>query len=285
MGATLFFGLMSALLFGGTDFVARFAGRKVGTLRTMFYGHSLAASALTLWVLRHGLPQAPVDTWLVLAAANLVGLLATACLYRALARGLLRVVAPVTATYGGVTALLSLIAGEPLRWTTALGLALAFIGGVLVATPARSGGGPAAAPVDTGVTLAAAAALLYGLCFWLQGEHVVPRLGAVVPTWSYYLSGVLATALCALIGRHSLAPPPAAAAPLVFGTTVLACAASLCLAAGQAGGEVAVATVLSALASAVTVLLARFVLKDVVPRHGWFGIAMIVAGLALLNLG
>ena len=49
-------------------------------------------------------------------------------------------------------------------------------------------------------------------------------------------------------------------------------------------GQVAVATLLSALASAVTVLLARAMLEEDVPVHGWVGLSLVIAGLVALRL-
>ncbi len=72
---------------------------------------------------------------------------------------------------------------------------------------------------------------------------------------------------------------------MVFGTTALACAGALALAAGQATGQLAIVAVLSALASAVTVLLARVILKEPVPSAGWIGLALTVGGLGLLQAG
>ena len=46
----------------------------------------------------------------------------------------------------------------------------------------------------------------------------------------------------------------------------------------------AITTLLSALASAVTVLFARVLLKEEVPVHGWAGLALVLVGLALLRV-
>jgi hypothetical protein len=53
-----------------------------------------------------------VSAWIVQMCVNLLSFAATASLYRALTVGRLSVVAPVAATYGGVSALLRLLAGE-----------------------------------------------------------------------------------------------------------------------------------------------------------------------------
>ena len=191
MSAAILFGLVSALMFGASDILARFAGRSVGVIRSIFYGHTVAAIALSFFVLYYGLPSAPAAAWGAQVAANLLSLAATACLYRALTVGRLSVVSPVAATYGGVSALLSLLSGETFSLLSWAGLTTTFAGGLLAATPRRRIGGHL--PSVSGAPLAAAAALLYGVAFWLQGRYSVPQLGALIPTWSYYSMGSLAT--------------------------------------------------------------------------------------------
>ena len=49
------------------------------------------------------------------------------------------------------------------------------------------------------------------------------------------------------------------------------------------GGDVAVPTVLASLASVVTVVLARVLIKERVAPHQWAGIAAVIFGLTLLH--
>lgn len=165
------------------------------------------------------------------------------------------------------------------------GIATTFGGGLLAATPRRQ---PAAATVDapagSGAALAAIAALLYGVSFWWQGRYSVPSLGVLIPTWSYYTMGaVFAFAWESLRGPR-WTRPTSLQLQLALATTGFACIGSLALCAGQLTGQVAIATLLSALASAVTVLIARVLLKEHVPVHGWIGLALVIAGLAALRL-
>jgi uncharacterized membrane protein len=269
-------------MFGASDILARFAGRSIGVIRSIFYGHTVAGATLSVLVLYYGLPQAPAAAWMVQVCANLLSLAATACLYRALAVGRLSVVSPVAATYGGVSAILSLLSGETFSLLSWAGLATTFAGGLLAATPRRKVQG--ALPSVSGAQLAAAAAVLYGVAFWLQGRYSVPTLGVLIPTWSYYCMGSLTTLIWGQASRLQWGIPSFAQARLALATSGLACVGSLALAAGQVTGQVAVATLLSALASAVTVLLARALLKEDVPVHGWIGLLLVIAGLLALRL-
>lgn len=280
--AAILFGLLSAFMFGASDVLARFAGRSVGVIRAIFYGHTVAGLSLGLLVLHSGLPEAPAAAWAIQGCANLLSFAATACLYRALAVGRLSVVSPLAATYGGVSALLSLLSGERFSLLSWAGLLTTFAGGLLAATPRRRQ--EAAPPAVSGAPLAAAAAVLYGVAFWLQGRYSVPRLGVLIPTWTYYAMGSLTALAWGRARRLPWATPTGTQARLAVATTGLACIGSLALAAGQMTGQVAVATLLSALASAVTVLLARVALEEDVPVHGWIGLFLVIAGLVLLRL-
>ena len=269
-------------MFGASDILARFAGRSMGVIRSIFYGHTAAGITLSALLLYYGLPKAPTAVWVIQVCANLMSFAATACLYRALTVGRLSVVSPVAATYGGVSAVLSLLSGETFSLLSWAGLATTFAGGLLAATPRRKLEGDL--PTVSGAQLAAAAAVLYGVAFWLQGRYCVPTLGVLIPTWSYYAMGSLTSLLWGQATRLPWGVPTFPQVRLALATTGVACVGSLALAAGQVTGQVAVATLLSALASAVTVLLARALLKEDVPVHGWVGLLLVFLGLVALRL-
>ena len=281
VSAAIGLGLVAAALYGLTDLLAGLAGRQVGTARTMFYGHLAAACAFAGWVVYAGVPTAPLANWLISLLSNAVGLVATASLYRALALGPLATVAPVAATYGVISAVLSVLTGESLTTLAWLGLILATVGGAFMARQTPTPGSIVTG--RHGPLFAVAAAVAYGVSFWLQGRYAVPTLGFVVPVATYYLLGVLAIGSYARVMRLSLAPPSPRSLVLVLSTAVAAVGGSLALAAGQATGHIAIVTVISALASAVTVLLAWVVLKEPVRAAAWAALGMIVTGLALLH--
>jgi drug/metabolite transporter (DMT)-like permease len=279
MNQALAFGLASALAYGASDLAARFAGRRAGTLRTLLHGHAVAVIVLGLFLWRQALPHAGADIWALALVGNLLSLAGTACLYRALANGALGVVCPIVATYGAITALLSAVSGEALSRLAWLGLALTACGGALSARP----GGDAAA-TRGGVGLAFAAAILYGVSFFVLGRSVLPTLGVLATTTLYYGTGLLTMLIACLASRSALRLPQGAALP-VFTAAGLACLGTLALACGQRTGHVGLVTVLSALAAGVTVVLARLFLHEPVSRASWSGIGLVLLGLGLLRAG
>jgi drug/metabolite transporter (DMT)-like permease len=283
MSLAITLGIASALFYGTTDFVSHFANKTSGVLRTMLYGQLFLACILSAWLFfTTRIPITSPATWSVLIASDFTILLATACLYRALAVGNLSIVPPVAACYGAVTAVIAIIAGEQISAVALGGLVLAVAGGVVAAVPsAQSKQGTDKGP--SGAYLAAAAALLYGCGFWAQGRFSVPALGSLIPIWSYYVLGSVSMLALALVARKNVRPPTLEEAPALYATALLAVAGYGALVRGQATGHVAIVTALSSAASAVTVLLARVFLRQSVALHSWLGLGAVVVGLAVLH--
>lgn len=258
-------GLISALCWGSTDFMAGQAARRVGVTRSLFYSQSIGLLLLSVvlafhpaW-LRIGVLDAGLLVAIVAAICNLA---AMASLLKALSIGKASVVAPIVSLYGAVTTLLAILGGQSITGLTVIGLALC-VAGASLAGMAKSAGGQAEAPASIGFALLSA--LMFGLGFWLQGAFAVQRLGVASALWVYYLTAVAILSLLLSISLFSL---------LGF----------LSLALGAATGQVAIVTVLSSLASAVTVLLG-FVIRHERPSAAqWLGIAAILAGVVLLKV-
>jgi drug/metabolite transporter (DMT)-like permease len=284
-------GLVAALCWGGTDFLARFAGRAVGVYRSMFASQLLALAVTSLWlaldpaIVRHA-AEAPVSAWLAGLLCAPINLLATFCLFRGLMAGKLGLVSPVAASYGAVTTILCVAGGEALSGMAVVGIAASVGGVALASAPARSQKTERAAlPPGAGIPWALGAALCFGVGFWLQGIYAVPFLGGIVPVWLYYVVAVMLFLALAVPARQSLRPPPLRALPPVLGSGSLSITAYIAYSLGLATGEVAIVTVLTSLASAIAALLGRMFLGERLAPHQWAGVAAIVAGLVLINGG
>ncbi len=284
MNEALLFGAASALLYGVTNLVARFANKETGVLRTMLWGQALMAVLLTLAVLvRPVRLSVPSLQWLILLASSLMVMAGTACLYHGLAKGRVAVVAPIMACYGAIGAILSFVTGEDLTLAAGAGLALAVLGGVLAASPPPDSKDKVPSK-HSGWLAATGSALFYGIAYWLQGKYSVPVFGAVGTIWIHYVFATLVVALLAVWRRQSVRIGGLKDTALVFASALLACGGYLALAFGQAGGSIAVATALSATASAITVVLAWLFTREKVSLAGWIGVACVVAGVATLHL-
>ncbi|PSJ43317.1 EamA family transporter [Allosphingosinicella deserti] len=182
-------GLLAAILWGLTDVLAQRATRLSGLLRTMFYSQLLGMLASGAWVLLaydlDALAQASPLAWIAAVLAGAFGLVATACLYRALQLGDITVVAPITAGYGAVTVVLGALTRQTLNTGSATGLAACAAGAMISAyAPSQATGSTAGSSATKSILLAVAAASFYGTHFWLLGLYAAPALGPIAPFWS-----------------------------------------------------------------------------------------------------
>ena len=281
MNPAIFLGLASALSYGVCDFVARFANREAGVLRTMLWAQGFMAVVLTLpVVILHPFPAASLYDWGLLLLSNFAIVGGTGCLYRGLATGRVSLVAPIMACYGAIGALLAIATGEKVGPLALIGLAAAGLGAVLSAS---SDGKPGAGK-SSGWQLATGAALLYGGGFWLQGKFVEPRFGPLLAIWLYYVTAAIVVGGVCLARRCPVKLNSGKDWGLVLATGLLAAGGYAALATGQRSGAVAVVTALSAVSTAVTVILAFVFLKDKPTWKGWLGVGLVIAGVAILDL-
>src|SRR5258707_8019936 len=130
-------GLLTALTWGGADFIARFATHRIGALRSMLYmqliGFLLLSSLLpALGGWGH---LADGSGWQPWAWGFLAGCLNAAsglALYRAFEIGKMSVVAPLSASYPALTLLLSRLSGEPLTGVRTAGIFSVLLGAIVV---------------------------------------------------------------------------------------------------------------------------------------------------------
>jgi len=281
VGASIFLGLLAALFYGAANFTVRPACQGAGIFRTMLYGQWLAIPFLTIAVLVRGIPHASFSAWGVLIVSDLLLLGGTGLVCHALSRGRFRVAAPIAASYGGVSALLSALAGSSLDAPKWIAIALITIGCVLAARHGKQAG--ESRDTESGAFPAAGAALLFGVAYWLQGRWVIPRLGTLTPVWSYYVLGGVLMPLAARIYGISLKMPKAGALGWITATTILAVAGYLALTTGLATSFPVIVPVLSAFSSAITVILGQVILKERGTVQGWMGLAAITAGMIVLR--
>jgi drug/metabolite transporter (DMT)-like permease len=287
-------GLATALCWGSADLFARFATRKIGTLRTMLYMQSCGFLLLTLLMPQLGGWGHLTDRsgWMPWAWGVLAGCLntsSTLALYRSFEIGKMSVVAPISASYPVLTLLLSVMTGERLTVPRLVGIALTIIGVLLVArgenvpddANALDSQRPRKKLLGAGWALFSAAG--FGVMFWLLGLRVVPMLSAAPSVWLIRLTSVAGTCAVILLLGRSMALPAKTDAPWVLGIGVLDTSAYLLNNLGMQHEQTSVVSVLASLYGAVTVGLAAVVLKEKVSRQQWLGIAAIFAGIVLIT--
>ncbi len=284
-------GLLTALTWGGADFIARFATHRIGALRSMLYmqliGFLLLSSVLP-WLggwghLADGSGWQPWAWGILAGFLNAVSGLA---LYRAFEIGKMSVVAPLSASYPALTLLLSWMTGDRLSVVRIAGIFCTLVGVVVVAGGEKVPDENDAAAVQRsgkGIGWAVFASVGFALLFWLLGIRIVPRVGAVQTVWTIRLTSTLLMAAASFIVKQPINLPRGEVRWMVLSMGAFDTGAFVLSNLGMKMEQVAVISVLGSLYGAVTVALAAIFLREHVSRWQWMGIATIFVGIFLIS--
>jgi drug/metabolite transporter (DMT)-like permease len=275
-------GLVTAVCWGGADFIARFTGRAVGPDVALSGMLVTSAVLLTFLVLATSTPLLESFAgWYLILATGIGVMVATLLLYAGLARGPIGLVAPIAGAYPAFSILIGLAAGivpTGLQWLAILTV----MGGVaVVARFAPEQREDVSGDVRVTLVIALLAALAFALA--ISAGQAAARLHdeLAVTAAARWVSLVATFAYLVLRGRPLVVPAgwrwPVAAQGALDGLAYVAL-----FAAAHGPGSVIAAVVASSFAAA-TVLLARFILKEPMSLAQWVGIAMIVIGVGALS--
>src|SRR5438552_16544031 len=191
MPSGILLGVATAVSWGSADFLARFATRKLGSLRAVFWMQAWGAVFVTILLLfardwGHLFDGSGWQPWAWGILAGTINTFAMLALYRAFEIGNLSLVGPVSASYPALTVILSLLSGEHLSLLRAAGIVAAMMGVLLVATgekTVKEFGDVQKSNAIAGLGWAIAAAASFGVLFWLLGIRMIPRSGALATVW------------------------------------------------------------------------------------------------------
>jgi drug/metabolite transporter (DMT)-like permease len=281
---TVVLALGSAIMYGLSDFVGGLLSRQTSVWPVAFVAQVSGASCLVLVALAFG--GDPDGAALAWGALSGVGSgLGTAFLYRGLANGRMSVVAPLSAVgAAALPVLVGLVTGErpsPLAW---IGIVCALPAIWLIAAGEGdedvSGGHVARA--STGVLDGILAGVGFGFLFVALGQ--VPEGSGLFPAALGMAVSVVVIAVLAMVFRQGWLPRDRYAAASVL-VGVVAAAATVLFQLATQSGLLAIASVLSSLYPAFTVLLAVMVLREHIHRGQGFGLMLAGAAVTLVALG
>jgi len=284
-------GLLTALTWGGADFLARFATRRIGTLRAMFYMQSIGFVLLTIFLpwlggWGHLTDGSGWQPWAWGLFAGGINAFSTLALYRSFEIGKMAVVAPLSASYPALTLLLSRLSGEPLTSVRTAGILCVLLGAIVVARGEKApdaGDTEAMNQRGAGIGWAIFAGIGFGFLFWLLGSQIVPRVGATQTVWMIRLTSSAVTAILILAGKQPMRLPRDNTRGLVFTMGFLDTGAFIISNRGMQMEHIAVVSVLGSLYGAVTVALAAIFLRERISRWQFAGIVTIFAGIFLIS--
>ena len=280
--SSVLLGLVAALSWGVNDFLARFPSRAVGPLPTVLVVTFAGLVILTVWLLLsgHAIRISWPQLWLP-AASGIFFTLSTLSLFAALALGPVSLVTPIAGSYPALAMIFAVAQGTRpslLQW---LAVAAVLTGVVLVSrsgeTYEQSGYIPPG-KLKTIVALALCASLGSAVA-QTSGQAAAVELGEISSVWLARIFGLITIGAIYLM-RRSRGELPARWLPLLGlmgGLDVAALAAIL-----SAGNlpDPAFATVVSSAFSAVTVILARAILKEPISPIQLLGMILIFGGVA-----
>jgi drug/metabolite transporter (DMT)-like permease len=268
-------GLLSALSFGAGDFAGAVAARRAGALIVVAGAHFVGLLALLAAVVVMGPPLPAPPAIVIGLGAGVAGAIGLAALYRGMALGSMGLVASLS---GAGSLALPLVAGGLLGARVApmqlLGVACA------AAAAAAAGGASRGAIGRRALALAGAAALGFGA--WYVLLDLAARNGN--PLWALVFSRGMSAALTTAIAarRFDRTRFPVR---LVILAGLLDVGGNALYVVARDQLPLGLAAALTGLYPVVTMLLARSVLGERVPRLGLAGVALAMLGIVLISLG
>ncbi|MEW5872723.1 MAG: DMT family transporter [Chloroflexota bacterium] len=269
------FALVSAAIWGGSDFCGGVAARRLHQFQVLLLG---AASGLALMVglaLWRGEPLPTLTSAGWALAAGVCGAVGIATLYQGLALGNAAMLSPTAGVIGAAIAALvgALLQGLPS--TRQLAGFAAGLTGIWLVSQASSAG---QAEKRRGLWLALVAGTGFGGYFVFIAQV---QEGTLFAPLAISKVASLMTALAALRARR-LPAPAALSSPLAVLTGFLDAGGNIFYLLAEKTTRLDVAAVLSSMYPAGTVLLAWLVQREHVTARQWLGVGLCLAAVALI---
>jgi drug/metabolite transporter (DMT)-like permease len=268
------FGIAASLSWGTSDFSGGLASKRASVYGVILISNVVGLALLLALALAWGEAWPSRSDMIWGMASGLVGSLALLTFYRALSVGQMGLVAPVGAVVGTAIPVLFSVAivGLP-RPAQMLGFAVAIVSVWLIARA------PGKTLRPAGLGLAIGAGIGFGVFFILVDQISAdsvfwPLVGARGASFAVVLSITLA--------RRQPWMPSRAALPIIVLAGLLDVGGNVFFLLATQAGRLDVASVLSSLYPAVTVLLARMILDERLSRAQSVGIATALAAIPLI---
>jgi drug/metabolite transporter (DMT)-like permease len=275
------FGLAAASSWGTGDFCGGLASKRTPVYGVVMLSQLLGLGFLVILALILSEPVPALPDMLWGGIAGLAGTVGLAALYRGLATGPMGVVAPIAAV---VSVILPLFFGLFLEgvpaWSQLLGFGLALCAVWLITRPRRGERIQA-----RHLALPVLAGLGFGV-FLILIDHV-SAAAVLWPLASARAASVLALFLALLLARRSIVPARqcyrlARQMPLIVLAGLFDTGGNAFYALAARAGRLDIAVVLGALYPAMTVILARLILKERLSRQQGLGLALALLAVMLI---
>lgn len=268
-------GVLSALSFGAGDFAGAFAARRAGALIVVAGAHvtGLVALVVGLFILRPPMPG--LGPALIGVAAGVAGAVGLAALYRGMSLGSMGI---VTSLSGAGSLAIPLLAGVVVGSSIT---PLQLVGVGCIAAAAAAAGGASRDEVGRRALLLAAGAAM-GFGAWYLLLDLAARGGD--PLWALAFSRATSATLtaAAAFGRFERSRFPFR---IVIAAGLFDVGGNALYVVAREAIPIGLAAALTGLYPIVTMILARYVLGERLPRLGQVGVALALLGIVLISAG
>lgn len=270
--------LGASVSWGVGDFLGGVSSRRLPTFTVMAVSQVAGLAAVFAVVAALGEAAPATGGVAFAAAAGLGGIVGLAALYRGMAVGAIAIVAPISAASALVPLAVGLARGERPGAIQLAGVGLVLAGVALTSYEPGPGGRRLAA----GVGLAVVAALGFGLYYVFIAEA-----GEESALWAVLVARAASSlvAVVVVLARRLMSTLHARDIPVLVLIGLFDVGANCLLVLALNRGLVSLVPVLASLYPVTTVLLARAVLGERVARAQQTGVALALAGVALISTG
>jgi drug/metabolite transporter (DMT)-like permease len=277
--AAFLLALASSVIYGTADFLGGYGARRASAIWVVAISQAagLLMVAAAMPFFPAAIPSGSTLWWSI--AAGVTGGGGVALLYRALAIGLMSVVAPTTAVCAiAIPVVVGFLLGERPGMLAVLGIVVAMIAIILVSRGDTTH--EAAREPLRALILAMIAGVMIGL-FLVS----LDRAGSDTGLWPLLIARVVSVTFFGIaafvLRRTHPFPDPASLRIIVISGLIDMVANILYLLAVRRGSLSLVAT-LTSLYPAATVILARYILQERLTRTQWTGVACAAAAILLI---
>lgn len=275
-------GLAAGLAWGVADFVGGLKSRKLALVTVLVASQAAGLVLVAALVAARGEAPPAAEYAFYGALSGLAGVLGLAAFYRGLAIGAMSIVAPISATAAAIPVTAGLLSGDRPSGLQLGGMALAVAGVALASRERVEEEGLPDRRMAAGAGLALVSAVGFGSFFLaMDAASDADVFWAILVN---RMTGVSLLAVLTAVLRPRLAMDSGdARALLAVGVLDIGANSLFALAAAQ--GLVSVVSVLASLYPIVTVVLARFVLRERIQPAQRAGVGAALAGVALITAG
>lgn len=288
------FGGMSALCLGTADFMGRFSSRALDHYNALLGMLTAGFIVMTVWIwLVSGLPSFQSLSLGWISINGIATTVMTLLLYLGLSRGPVSVVAPIVSAHPVLVILFYVFwQGATLSSIQMIAMVATITGAIIVARSANDEAEAIAGPVNAGpdastflvitVFIALGSSLAYAVLI-IAGQAAAEIHGQVHTLWMGRLVSIFFLLLLFMVRRR--APSiPVRWWPFLCAQGILDAGGYIALFAGSHGVGKGIVAVVASTFGVVTVLLARFILKENISTVQWLGILLIFTGVIVLSL-